>query len=119
MPSQSQPGLRDAVSRNLGLIFPILIVGAVLVMVAPLPPLLLDLLLAANITLSVVVLLTTIHVASPREFSVFPALLLGTTLTRLVLNVASTRLILTRAADGGTEAAGRVIAAFGDFVAGG
>ena len=119
MPSQSQPGLRDAVSRNLGLIFPILIVGAVLVMVAPLPPLLLDLLLAANITLSVVVLLTTIHVASPLEFSVFPALLLGTTLTRLVLNVASTRLILTRAADGGTEAAGRVIAAFGDFVAGG
>jgi flagellar biosynthesis protein FlhA len=119
MPSQSRTGLRDAVSRNLSLIFPILVVGAVLVMVVPLPPALMDLLLAANITLSVVILLTTIHVANPLEFSVFPAILLGTTLVRLVLNVASTRLILTGAAERGTGAAGRVIEAFGDFVAAG
>ena len=119
MPSQSRSGLRDAVSRNLSLIFPVLIVGAVLVMMVPLPPVLMDLLLAANITLSVVILLTTIHVANPLEFSVFPAILLGTTLVRLVLNVASTRLILTGAAERGTGAAGRVIEAFGDFVAAG
>ncbi len=119
MSSRSRTGLRDAVSRNLSLIFPILIVGAVLVMVVPLPPAMMDLLLAANITLSVVILLTTIHVANPLEFSVFPAILLGTTLVRLVLNVASTRLILTGAAERGTGAAGRVIEAFGDFVAAG
>ncbi len=119
MTSQSLPGLRDTMSRSLGLLFPILIVGAVLVMVVPLPPVLMDLLLAGNLTLSVVILLTTIHVASPLEFSVFPALLLGTTLVRLVLNVASTRLILTGGAAEGSQAAGRVIEAFGDFVAAG
>jgi flagellar biosynthesis protein FlhA len=119
MPSQSRSGLRDTMSRALGLLFPILIVGAVLVMVVPLPPVLMDLLLAANLTLSVVILLTTIHVASPLEFSVFPALLLGTTLVRLVLNVASTRLILTNGATDGTTAAGEVVEAFGDFVAAG
>lgn len=119
MPSQSRSGLRDTMSRALGLLFPILIVGAVLVMVVPLPPVLMDLLLAANLTLSVVILLTTIHVATPLEFSVFPALLLGTTLVRLVLNVASTRLILTNGATDGTAAAGRVVEAFGDFVAAG
>jgi flagellar biosynthesis protein FlhA len=119
MPPQSRTGLRDAVSRHLNLIFPLLIVSAVLVLVVPLPPLVMDLLLAANITVSVVILLTTIHVANPLEFSVFPAILLGTTLARLVLNVASTRLILTGAAEHGTGAAGRVIEAFGDFVAAG
>lgn len=119
MTSQSRSGLRDTMSRSLGLLFPILIVGAVLVMVVPLPPVLMDLLLAANITLSVVILLTTIHVATPLEFSVFPALLLGTTLVRLVLNVASTRLILTEGASAGSHAAGRVVEAFGNFVAAG
>lgn len=112
-------GLRALWSRNLSLIFPVLIMTSVLVIVAPLPPVLLDLLIAANITLGVVILLTTIHVTNPLEFSVFPAILLGTTLSRLVLNVASTRLILTGAADRGTEAAGGVIQAFGEFVAGG
>ena len=119
MPSRSGSGLRDAVSRNLGLIIPVLIVGAVFVLVAPLPPVVMDVLLAANITLAVVILLTSIQVARPLDFSVFPAVLLGTTLLRLVLNVASTRLILSDAADHGTHAAGQVIAAFGDFVAAG
>ena len=65
------------------------------------------------------ILLTTIYVSRPLEFSVFPSLLLGTTLARLVLNVASTRLILTRGGTDGTGAAGGVIEAFGEFVAGG
>ncbi|MBX3450242.1 MAG: flagellar biosynthesis protein FlhA [Planctomycetaceae bacterium] len=102
-----------------GLIFPVLIVMAVLVIISPLPPFVMDLLLAGNVTVSVVILLTTIYVGKPLEFSVFPSLLLGTTLARLVLNVATTRLILTRAAIDGTSAAGGVVEAFGQFVAGG
>jgi flagellar biosynthesis protein FlhA len=90
-----------------------------LVIIIPVPPALLDLLLAASITLAVLVLLTTITVARPLDFSVFPTLLLGATLLRLVLNFASTRLILTRAPIDGTEAAGGVIEAFGNFVTGG
>lgn len=119
MPSSTRFALRAALAHNLNLLFPILIVSAVLVLVVPLPAALLDLLLAANITLSVVILLTTIQVGSPLEFNVFPALLLGTTLARLVLNVASTRLILANGAAEGTEAAGRVVQAFGEFVTAG
>lgn len=119
MASGSVGGLRGAWARNRGLLFPVLIVTSVLVIVAPLPPLLMDLLLACNITTAVIILLTTIYVNRPLEFSVFPAILLGTTLARLVLNVASTRLILTRGATHGTSAAGGVIEAFGQFVAGG
>ena len=63
-------------------------------------------------------LLTTIYVRTPLEFSIFPSLLLATTLFRLVLNVATTRLILTRAGTDGLLAAGEVIRAFGEFVAG-
>lgn len=117
MPPADEAGLRAAILRNRGLIFPVLIVTSVLVIVAPLPPLLMDLLLACNVTLAVVILLTTIYVRRPLEFSVFPAILLGTTLARLVLNVASTRLILTRGASEGTAAAGGVIEGFGQFVA--
>ncbi|QDU41106.1 Flagellar biosynthesis protein FlhA [Maioricimonas rarisocia] len=119
MPFWSGSGLRDSISQRLNLIFPLLIVSAVLVLVVPMPPVLLDLLLTANITLAVVILLTTISVGNPLEFSAFPAILLGTTLARLVLNVASTRLILTRAADHGTNAAGGLVDAFGDFVTAG
>jgi flagellar biosynthesis protein FlhA len=78
-----------------------------------------DLLLSCNITISVVILLTTVYVSRPLDFSVFPSVLLGTTMARLVLNVASVRLILTRGAEDGTAAAGHVIQAFGEFVAGG
>ncbi|HVW01226.1 MAG TPA: flagellar biosynthesis protein FlhA [Planctomycetaceae bacterium] len=106
-------------TRNQGLIFPVLVVASVLVLIAPLPPVLLDLLLSGNITVAVIILLTTIYITKPMEFSVFPAVLLGTTLARLVLNVASTRLILSHGAQDGMQAAGGVIAAFGEFVAGG
>ena len=118
MPPASEGGLRGFLARVQSLIFPVLIVTSVLVIVAPLPPMLLDMLLASNITVAVVILLTTIYVMKPLDFSVFPALLLGTTLARLVLNVASTRLILSRGANEKTGAAGRVIQAFGEFVSG-
>jgi flagellar biosynthesis protein FlhA len=119
MPPADPEGLRGAIVRSRGLAFPVLIVTSILVIVAPLPTFLLDLLLASNVTISVVILLTTIYVRRPLEFSVFPAILLGTTLARLVLNVATTRLILTHGAAEGTSAAGGVIEAFGFFVAGG
>ncbi len=108
---------RGRTSSALGLVFPVLLVLSVLVVIVPVPPMVLDLLLAANITASVVILLTTVFVAKPLDFSVFPSLLLLATLARLVLNVASTRLILTRAATHETRAAGEVIEAFAKFVA--
>ena len=118
MPPESGAAWRGAWTISRGYIFPVLIVASVRVIIAPLPPMLMDLLLAANVTAAVLILLTTIYVRRPLEFSVFPAILLGTTLARLVLNVASTRLILTRGGTDGTAAAGEVIQAFGEFVAG-
>ena len=119
MPSAASDTVRSFWARNRGLVVPALMATSVLVIFVPLPAGLLDLLLSANITVSVVILLTTMYVNRPLEFSVFPSLLLGTTLARLVLNVASTRLILTRGGLDGTRAAGGVIQAFGEFVAGG
>jgi len=78
----------------------------------------LDMLMAGNITLAVVILLTTLNIKTSLELSVFPTVLLAATLGRLVLNVASTRLILTGASTQGTKAAGHVIESFGNFVAG-
>ena len=101
-----------------GLVLPITIIGAILVFVVPIPPQLLDVLLSANLTVAVVVLLTTLSIQTPQEFSAFPTILLTTTLTRLVLNVATTRLVLTRGGEERLEAAGGVIKAFGEFVAG-
>ena len=105
-------------SRLSGLLLPATIVGALVVLIVPIPASLLDVLFAANITLAVLVLLTVLTIKSPREFSAFPTVLLTTTLTRLVLNVATTRLVLTRGAEKGLDAAGGVIRAFGQFVAG-
>ena len=119
MPPEVTLGLRDAALRWRGLLVPAGVVSLLLVIIIPVPPGLLDLLLAASMTLAVLVLLTTIYVARPLDFSVFPTLLLGATLLRLVLNFASTRLILTRAPIDGTEAAGGVIEGFGNFVTGG
>ena len=100
-----------------GLIFPLAFVGLLGVLLVPLPTAALDLLLVCNITLSILVLATTIYVKSPLEFAVFPSLLLAITLFRLVLNVATTRLILTGAGD--THAAGDVVQTFAEFVTGG
>ncbi|WNM24570.1 flagellar biosynthesis protein FlhA [Demequina capsici] len=92
---------------------PIGVVGIVLLLVVPLPAAMLDFLIVTNITLSLVVLLTSMYVKRPLDFSVFPSMLLVLTLFRLGLNVASTRLVLS---DG---YAGEVIGAFGHFVVGG
>src|SRR3954467_14638141 len=105
--------LRD----NRGMIFPLALITLLLVILVPLPTPILDLLLVVNITLSVVVLVTTIYVKSPLEFAVFPSLLLAITLFRLVLNVATTRLILTNTAS--THAAGEVVQSFADLVTSG
>ena len=99
----------------------ILAVGIVLIlglMIVPMPPVLLDLFLSFSITLSIVVLLVSAYTERPLDFSVFPSILLISTLFRLSLNIASTRLILMRG-DTGVEAAGRVIRSFGEFVVGG
>jgi flagellar biosynthesis protein FlhA len=88
------------------------------VMLVPLPTFFLDIMLCVSISISLLVLITTMFMTSPLEFSIFPSLLLVTTLLRLALNVASTRLILLNG-DMGVEAAGTVIRAFGEFVVGG
>ena len=89
-----------------------------MVIFVPLPAAMMDILLAANISVAVIILLTTVYVKSPLELSVFPSLLLGTTLARLALNVGTTRLILTRGAVDGESAAGGVIQGFSQFVTG-
>ena len=108
----------EGISSLRGLVFPLAIIGAVLVILVPVPAFLMDLLLAGNITLAVIILMAAISARSPLDLSVFPSLLLATTLIRLVLNVASTRLILSRSAADGTAAAGRMIEQFGEMVAG-
>jgi flagellar biosynthesis protein FlhA len=97
---------------------PIAVLGIVMAMITPLPTFLLDILISANITLSVIVLLVSLYITKPVEFSVFPTTLLLMTLFRLALNISSARLILLNG-NTGTTAAGEVIQAFGAFVVGG
>jgi flagellar biosynthesis protein FlhA len=85
------------------------------VLILPLPPLLLDFALAISIIFSVLILMTALFIHTPLEFSAFPTVLLIATMLRLALNLASTRLILSRGHEG-TDAAGHVIEAFGNFV---
>ncbi|MRI83751.1 MAG: flagellar biosynthesis protein FlhA [Nitratiruptor sp.] len=96
----------------------ILILAILGAMVLPVPPLLLDILLTASITLSLIMLMTTVYVSNPLEISSFPSLLLIATLFRLSLNVATTRRILLHGHEG-PDAAGKVIESFGQFVVGG
>lgn len=88
------------------------------VMLIPLPTMFIDFMLSVSISLALVVLVTSMFMISPLEFSIFPSLLLVTTLLRLALNVATTRAILLHG-DEGTSAAGSVIQSFGEFVVGG
>lgn len=97
---------------------PILIVLILSMMVLPLPSFLLDLFFTFNIAVSIIVMLVAINVTKPLDFSVFPTVLLVTTLLRLSLNVASTRIVLLEGHTG-PDAAGRVIEAFGHFLVGG
>ena len=94
-----------------GLLLPVATMSLILVILIPLPTSLMDFLLLVNITLSAVILLTVMYVPRPLDFSSFPSLLLGATMFRLVLNTATTRLILTNGE------AGTVIRTFGEFVA--
>lgn len=105
-------------NRYRDLILPIAIIGCVAVIMVPLPPALMDILLSMNITVAVIILLTTVFIRTPLEFSIFPSLLVATTLSRLVLNVATTRLILSNSDTEKLGAAGGVIQAFGEFVSG-
>jgi len=97
---------------------PLGVLAILLAMLTPVPPFLMDVLITLNITLSVIVLLVSLYILRPVEFSVFPTTLLLMTLFRLALNVSSSRLILLNG-NTGTAAAGRVIEAFGQFVVGG
>ncbi len=99
-------------------LLPVGVLGILAMMILPMPPLLLDILLSFNITAALVILLVGIYVKRPLDFSTFPVILLMTTLSRLSMNIASTRLILLNGSDG-PGAAGNVIRSFGQFVVGG
>jgi flagellar biosynthesis protein FlhA len=108
--------LRLLLQRGLGA--PLLLLGVLAMVVLPLPAVALDVLFTFNIALSVLIVMAVVSVARPLDFAIFPTVLLLSTLLRLALNVASTRVVLLRGHEG-TAAAGRVIEAFGEFVVGG
>ena len=121
MAASTHSQLKGVMGRVLAggeLVIPLTFVVVVIVMIIPLPTVLLDLLLTINIALSLIILLVAMYTLKPLEFSTFPSVLLVTTLLRLSLNVASTRLILLHGHEG-PAAAGHVIQAFGSFVVGG
>ena len=106
-------GKIGAFGRYSDIMLAIAVVGLVLLMVIPLPPVLMDVLLSMSIVLAVTTLLLTLYTEEALEFSSFPSLLLFLTIFRLSLNIASTRMILANAQ------AGDIIKTFGDFVTGG
>ncbi|KPG01219.1 flagellar biosynthesis protein FlhA [Rhodopseudomonas sp. AAP120] len=114
------PSFKDILTMlkrgDLALAFGVLTILVVLIL--PLPAIVLDLFLAISITLSILILMTALFIQAPLEFSSFPTVLLISTMLRLSLNMASTRLILSHGHEG-TAAAGHVIEAFGNFVMGG
>lgn len=120
MATTAQNPLQQIVDRVRGqgdIALAVALVAFLVIMVVPMPAPVLDLLLSVSITTSLLILLTTFYVKAPVHFSIFPTLLLATTLFRLSLNVASTRLILL---SGGREtSAGRIIETFGNVVVGG
>lgn len=126
MPEQSLSNLPfmksfSFIAKQRHLLVPLAFLMMIGVLIIPMHPVIMDILICGNIALASIILMTTIYMSKPLDFSVFPAILLSTTLLRLVLNVASTRLILSADAQSPDEAkvvAGRVIEAFGNFVAG-
>ncbi len=108
--------LKQMTSNGLGA--PLLLMAMLAMVVIPMHPLMLDTLFTFNIALALMVLLTAVYVKRPLDFGVFPTVLLVATLMRLALNVASTRVVLLEGQTG-TDAAGKVIEAFGEFVIGG
>ena len=111
-----RPPQRNMITRlldNSDVAIAIVVVGIVIMMIVPLPPFLLDILLTANISAALAIVLATLYTTEPLQFSVFPSLLLVATLFRLALNISGTRLILLHGE------AGEVISSFGRFVVGG
>src|SRR6056297_4076300 len=100
-------------TKNIDIIFALAVVGIIIMFIIPIPTFFMDLLLATNITFSMVIILVSVYITEPLQVSVFPSLLLFATLFRLGLNVSTTRLIL------GQGYAGEVISSFGNFVVGG
>lgn len=113
MTTFSQVGYGQLFKKNTDLIIAAAILGIVLLIIIPLPPLALDLFLTISITLALVIIMITMFTTEPLQFSIFPTLLLVTTLYRLALNISATRLILSEAQ------AGNIIKGFGEFVVGG
>lgn len=98
-----------------GLGIPVLVLLIITMLVLPLPPLLLDVLFTFNIVVGLVIIMISVNISRPLDFSAFPSILLFATMLRLGLNVASTRVVLVKGHEG-PDAAGKVIQAFGDFV---
>lgn len=107
------PRILGQIGARKDLMLAVMLLAVVFMMILPLPPLLLDLLIALNITIAVVLLMMSVYVVSPLHFSVFPSVLLVTTLFRLALSISTTRMILLEAD------AGQIVQTFGDFVVGG
>jgi flagellar biosynthesis protein FlhA len=100
------------------LMLPLALVAFIVMMVVPIPPFLLDIFFTANIVISLSILMVSVNMHRPLDFSAFPTILLFATILRLALNVASTRVVLVHGHEG-TAAAGHVIESFGEFVIGG
>lgn len=113
----AMPALSDIINvfKRGDLLLAFGVMTILVVLILPLPPLMLDIFLAVSITISVLILMTSLFIQAPLEFSSFPTVLLIATMLRLALNLASTRLILSHGHEG-TAAAGHVIEAFGNFV---
>lgn len=111
-------GYAKAIAKRSDIFLALGIVAILVVLILPMPSWLLDFSLAISITFSVLILMTVLFISKPLEFSAFPTILLIATMIRLSLNLASTRLILAEG-HSGTDAAGQVIQAFGNFVMGG
>ncbi len=118
MAEQASSGTQSFRFKFKGLGAPVLLLMMMAMIVVPLPPFLLDILFTFNIALALIVLLVSVYTLRPLDFALFPTVLLLTTLLRLALNVASTRIVLLEGHTG-TGAAGNVIEAFGNFVIGG
>src|SRR3954466_6610439 len=116
--ADSSPGFSLSALAKAGIGVPVGLVAILAMMILPLPPVLLDVLFTFNIALSLVIVMAVFQVKRPLEFAIFPTVLLLVTILRLALNVASTRVVLMHGHEG-SHAAGKVIAAFGEFVIGG
>src|ERR1039457_3972038 len=108
----------NAIQKNSDLFMAFALVMIIFMLFIPLPPIMLDILISLNITMALVVVLVTMYTLEPLHFSIFPTLLLISTLFRLALNVSATRLILLKGNEG-SAAAGKVIEAIGTVVVGG